>query len=162
MKSTLIRTALLTMLGLVLLGSTAGVAAEDMNQAIEAVRATYRTDRHTFVAEKLPLTAREAEAFWPLYREYRTKIEKLGDDLVKLVLEYADVYPDVPEDRAQRMLKQYTALERKMAGTRATYFKRAAKSISPVKALRWAQLENRMDLALRHQLAGLLPSVPTP
>jgi hypothetical protein len=98
--------------------------------------------------------------FWPLYHKYRAEMDKLGDCLVKLVLEYADVYPNMPEDRAKRVLKDYTSLEEKLASTRASWFKRAAKSIPAAKALRWAQLESRMDLGLRLQLAGIIPLVP--
>jgi len=136
-------------------------AAENLVDAAEMVRATYRTDRETFLKESMQLSESESAAFWPLYRSYRADMEKLGDGLLKLVLEYADVYPNVPEDRAQQLLRDYTALEEKLAQKRARYLKRAAKSLPASKVLRWAQLENRMDLGLRLQLAGTIPLVPT-
>ena len=58
------------------------------------------------------------------------------------------------------MLKEYSALEQKLASKRAWYLKRAAKILPAAKALRWAQLENRMDLGLRLQLASAFPLVP--
>ena len=63
----------------------------------------------------MQLTESESTGFWPLYRQYRAEQEKVGDGLVKLVLEYADLYPNVPEDRARLLLKDYTALEKKLA-----------------------------------------------
>ena len=140
--------------------SASAVAAENLTDAIEIVRATYQADRQAFLAETLQLTESESAAFWPLYRSYRAEMDKLGDGLVKLVLEYADVYPNVPEKRAQAMLKQYSALEQKLASKRAWYLKRAGKVLPAAKALRWAQLESRMDLGLRLQLAGVIPLVP--
>ena len=136
-------------------------AQDPIVDAIEVVRSVYQADRQAFVMDALQLNADETAAFMPLYEAYRRDIDNLGDDLVKLVLEYADYYPDVPADRAQRLLKQYTAIEKKLAGKRAWYFKRAGKLLPPAKALRWAQVENRMDLGLRLQLAGALPVVPT-
>lgn len=136
-------------------------AQQSATDAIEIVRSIYQADRQAFVMDALQLNVGETAAFMPLYEAYRRDIDTLGDDLVKLILEYADYYPDVPADRAQRLLKQYTALEKKLAGKRAWYLKRAGKLIPPAKALRWAQVENRMDLALRLQLAGALPVVPT-
>jgi hypothetical protein len=124
------------------------------------VRFTYRADRQALVGETLLLTATEAAAFWPLYRSYRADMDKFGDGLVKLILEYADLYPNVPEDRAHQLLKDYTALEEKLASKRAWYLKRAAKSLPAAKVLRWAQLENRMDLGLRLQLANAIPMMP--
>jgi hypothetical protein len=140
--------------------SASAGAADNLTDAIEVVRATYRADRQAFLAETLQLTETESAAFWPLYRSYRAEMDKLGDSLVKLALEYADVYPNVPEKRAQAMLKEYSALEQKLAGKRAWYLKRAAKILPAAKALRWAQLENRMDLGLRLQLASAVPLVP--
>ncbi len=136
-------------------------AAVSTADAIEVVRSTYKADRQAVVAAALQLTESESAAFWPLYRSYRADMDKIGDGLVKLVLEYADVYPDVPEKRAAAMLKEYTTLERKLVSKRASYLKRAGKVLPAAKALRWAQVENRMDLALRLQLAGTIPIVPT-
>lgn len=135
-------------------------AEQNLTDAIETVRGLYQADRRTAVAETLELTDAESAAFWPLYRQYRAESEKLGDALVKLVLEYADVYPDVPASRAAAMLKQYTTLEEKLVKTRATYVRKAGRVIPAAKALRWAQIENRLDLGLRLQLASVIPLVP--
>ena len=160
MKSnSVIKAILITFVAALVTSASAG-AAENLTDAVEIVRATYQADRQAFLAETLQLTESESTAFWPLYRTYRADLDKLGDGLVKLVLEYADVYPNVPEKRAQAMLKEYSALEQKLASKRAWYLKRAGKILPATKALRWAQLENRMDLGLRLQLAGIIPLVP--
>jgi len=86
------------------------VRSEDTTDAINLVRSIYKTDRQAFITEHMPLTATESANFWPLYREYRQDMEKLGDSLVKLVLEFADTYPDIPDKDAQRLLKDYMAL----------------------------------------------------
>jgi hypothetical protein len=135
-------------------------AAESLTDAIESVRSTYQADRRALLAETLQLTESEGAAFWPLYEAYRADMDKLGDGLVKLVLEYADLYPEVPEERARQLLKDYSRLEEKLVRTRSWYVKRASKALSAAKALRWAQLENRMDLILRLQLASQVPLVP--
>jgi hypothetical protein len=143
-----------------LLASFRAEAADNLVDTIELLRTTYKVDRQAVVAENLQLTESESPGFWPLYRSYRADMEKLGDSLLKLVLEYADVYPNVPEERARQLLKEYLAAEEKFVNKRAWYFKRAARSLPAAKALRWVQLENRMDLVLRLQLAGSVPLVP--
>jgi hypothetical protein len=134
--------------------------ADDVTDAIAAARSTYTVDRKVFLAEHLQLTETENTAFWPLYNQFRAEQEKVGDGLVKLVLEYADAYPNVPEERARQLLKDYTALEAKLASTRAHYLKKFAKLLPAAKTLRFAQLENRLDLALRLQLASAIPLAP--
>lgn len=161
MKSTLILKALVLAFAIALLPSTRSYAAENVVDEIELVRSIYKADRQTFLAESMRLTESESAAFWPLYRAYRADMDKLGDGLVKLVLEYADAYPNVSDERARRLLKEYTALEAKILKKRTWYLNRAGKTLPAAKVLRWAQLEHRMDLGLRLQLAGAVPLVPT-
>ncbi|HMO65506.1 MAG TPA: hypothetical protein PKE47_09860, partial [Verrucomicrobiota bacterium] len=117
-------------------------------------------DRRAIVAEAMQFTAEEAGAFWPLYHQYRTGMDTVGDGIRHLVLEYAGLYPDVPDDRAKAMLKELAALEKKHAATRAEYLKKFARVLPAAKALRFAQVENRLDLALRLELAASIPLVP--
>lgn len=136
------------------------VAQESLTDAIEVVRGVYQTDRQALLAEAMQFTEQESAAFWPLYRQYRAEREKLGDGLVKLVLEYADFYPEVPPDRARQLLKDYTALQRELADQRTRYLGKFGKILPPAKTLRFAQLEERMDLVLRLQLASAIPLLP--
>jgi len=76
------------------------------------------------------------------------------------VLEYADVYPEVPENRARRLFKNYTSLEKKLSAARARYYHKFGQILPPAKALRFVQLENRLDVALRLQLASVIPLTP--
>jgi len=147
-------------LAAVALGPACLLAAENISDMIKNDRSLYAGDRKAIVAEAMQLTDTESAAFWPLYSKYRVDQEKLGDALVKLVLEYRDVYPDVPEDRARQLLKDYTSLEKYLASQRASYLKKFAKVLPPSKALRFAQLENRLDLVLRAQLASTIPLSP--
>jgi len=138
-------------------------AAENVSDsdALALIRSTYVSDRQAFVAANMQLTDKENKTFWPLYREYRLAKESLGDELVKLVLEYADAYPNMPEDRSRELLKKLCNLEQKLAKERAIYLAKFGKVLPASKTLRFAQLENRMDIALRLQLAANVPLVPT-
>ena len=135
-------------------------AAQNVLDEIEVARSTLKADRKIIIAEGLQLTEAESAAFWPLYRQYRAEMDKCADGIVELVLEYADLYPNVPEDRAKKLLKDYTALEQKYASQRAWYLKKFTKVLPAVKAMRFAQLENRLDLAVRLRLASVIPLVP--
>lgn len=135
--------------------------APSVTREIEALRSVLQADRKVVIAESMLFTDTESAAFWPLYRAYRADMDKLGDAVVKLTLEYADAYPNVPEDRAQKLLKDYLALEKDMVSTRAKHLKKLAKALPTAKVLRFAQVENRLDLVLRLQMASAVPLVPT-
>lgn len=135
-------------------------AAQNVVDQIEVVRSALKADRKVVIAEGMQLTDQESSVFWPIYRQYRAEMDKVGDGRVELVLEYADLYPDVPEDHAKAMLKKLTALEAKAAAVRNQYLKKFGKVLPASKVLRFAQLENRLDLAVRMQIAAAVPLVP--
>ena len=146
---------------------TAGLAmvawqgnAQTVDNQIEVARGALKADRRATVAESMQFSQDEGKAFWPLYDQYRAEMEKQGDALLKLVKEYAQLYPNVPDERARAMLKEMGALEKNRLKTRNSYLKKIEKVISPAKTLRFAQVENRLDLALRLGIAANVPLVP--
>jgi hypothetical protein len=162
MKTTLFsRTALLLTAAASLLALPAQPTnAQTTTDEFEALRGVLKADRKVVIAEAMQFTAAESTAFWPRYRAYRAEMDKLGDRMVELVLEYADAYPNVAEDRAGKMLKNYLALEKDLVKVRAKYLKKMAKVLPKSKVLRLAQLENRLDLVLRLRMASVVPLVP--
>jgi Cu/Ag efflux protein CusF len=136
-----------------------GRAAAD-EDAIAVARSVIKADRQAVVTQALQLTEKESQGFWPLYHEYRSEMDKVADGLVSLVKDYAKCYPDVPEDRAKQMLRDLTGLEKKQLATREKYLKKFGKVLPGPKNLRFAQVENRLDLALRLELASEIPLVP--
>jgi hypothetical protein len=113
--------------------------AENIANAIEIVRATHTADRQVFLAETLQPTESEGAAFLPLDRPSRADKDKLSDSLVNLVLEYADIAPNLPETRAGEVLKEHSALERNSASKRVWWLKWAGKVIPATRVLRWTQ-----------------------
>jgi hypothetical protein len=144
-----------------LLGWQHAYAATPAEQdPIAVARSVLKSDRRAVVTEALQLTQAEAGKFWPLYDQYRAEMDPVGDGLLKVVREYAKYYPEVPDDRAQELLKNLVALEKKQVATRETFLKKFGKVLPAAKTLRFAQVENRMDLLLRLQLAAAVPLVP--
>jgi hypothetical protein len=146
---------------------TAGMAvfvgkgnAQTPEADIQAARSELKVDRKAVVAEAIQLTEQEGKAFWPLYQQYRAEVDKLGDSLLTLIKDYAQLYPNVPDDKARVMLNQLCDLEKQLAETRTSSLKKIQEVISPAKTLRFAQVENRFDLLLRNGMASAVPLVP--
>lgn len=128
---------------------------------IEVLRADLKADRNAVIAQEMILTEQESRAFWPIYREYRNASGKVTDRLVELVLEYADLYPNVPEAKAHDMLNQYTKVEAELLGVKRKYLKKMGKTLPASKLFRFAQLENRFELGTRLAVAAWLPMLST-
>ena len=137
-------------------------SAQSDQDLIEVARSVVSADRKAVVIAAMELTDSEATNFWPLYREYRAAMDKIIDERVKLVGDYAKVYPDVPEAQAKELLATYTSLEQKQVETRNVYLKKIARVLPAAKALRFAQVETRLDLLVHLNLAARVPLTPLP
>jgi len=136
------------------------VSAQTDQDLIEVARSVIKADRQAVVVKTMELTEPEGKSFWPLYHEYRFEMDKVDDELMKLVLEYAKLYPNVPEGRAKQLLKEYTSLQQKQVDKRTDYLRKFSKVLPAAKALRFAQLETRLDLVVQLNLAARVPLVP--
>ena len=152
-------TAIVLSIGLWLAGPTP-TQAHTPRDEIETLRADLKADRKALIAQNMDLTKAESEAFWPLYRSYRAEVDKVTDRIVKLVLEYADLYPNLPEKRAREMLNEYTKVETELGKIKRKYLKRFGKALPASKVFRFAQLDNRYDLGTRVGLAAAVPILP--
>lgn len=146
---------------------TAGMAApvwkgnaQTVDDQIQVARSSLKADRKATVAKAMHFTEDEGKAFWPLYEQYRAEMDKSADALLKLVKEYAQLYPDVPDDRAKGMLKELGDLEKQRVETRNSHLEKMEEVLSPAKTLRLAQVESRLDLALQIGIAAQIPLVP--
>jgi len=121
------------------------------------LRSDLKADRTALIAERLTLSREESDKFWPLYRSYRAEVDKINDETVKLVLEYADLYPDVPEHKASEMLDRYLKIEANLLKVKGKYLKKMQKVLPATKVFHFAQLDNRLDLGVRVGLASSIP-----
>ncbi len=133
---------------------------QNIQDAIEVARGVVQADRQAVVAAAIPFTEDESKAFWPLYHQYRADMDEVGRRLSQLVLQYASLYPDVPADRAKSMLAELVRLEKKLVSTRASHLRKIGRVLPASATLRFAQVEARLDLALRLELAANIPLVP--
>jgi len=134
--------------------------AQSDSEMLEAARSTLRKDHRAAVEEAMQLTEAEAKAFWPLYDAYRAEMDKIGTQVKDLVIKYSAAYPDITTVDAKDGLKQILALEKKTAETRAKHFLKIGKALPPVKALRFAQVDMRLDVTNRLAIAAQVPLVP--
>ena len=116
-----------------------------------------QTDRRGVYAEYLKLTDAESKAFWPIYDEYEAQGKKLADRYVALVNDFAAKYDTMTDAEAADILKQRIALERTRLDLRVKYTEKVAKVLPGKKALRYAQLESRIENLTQRNIYSLIP-----
>jgi len=134
-----------------------GAVAEQAS--IDALVSSIRANRKAMVAANLDLTDGEATAFWPLYDKYQKEIGTVGDRFLAVIDEYSKAFPNVPDDRAVKLMEDYLATEADRVSVRRTYLPEFAKVLPGRKVARLYQIENKMDAVIRYELASTIPVV---
>jgi len=115
--------------------------------------------REEVIRQNLNLTPQEAEEFWPLYKTFRAQLGPIKKDLINLVVEYAELYPDVSDAQANSLFDRLLKLRDQEAKLKSKYLKRFRKSLSAKQAIRYAQLERKLDAAIEFDAALGIPLV---
>jgi hypothetical protein len=131
---------------------SAGLASDE-----QVILRQIMADKKAVYAKNLGMTASESEAFWPIYDEYEAKVKKVNDRFLANLNTFAEKYATLSEDDAAAVLKEKMAIEKERAALKQTYTKKVAKVLPPKKALRYAQLETRIDNMIQRDVYSLIP-----
>jgi hypothetical protein len=142
------------------LAETASAQTVDQWTALQQVQADLKADRQAVVAANLPLSDGESKVFWPVYKEYRGEVEKIGDRVAKLIAAYAANFQSMTDAKADAFFTEWQAIERDKVTTREKYIPKFRSVLPPQKAARFFQIENKVDAIINVALASEIPLVP--
>jgi hypothetical protein len=118
------------------------------------------TDKRALYAQGMQLTDEESRAFWPVYDAYEAKLKKIDDRFIQLVNDYAARYSTMTDADAQQMLAAKMKLDRQRMDLAQACTKQVSRAVPAIKALRYAQIESRIDNELQRQVMQLIPIAP--
>jgi hypothetical protein len=126
---------------------------------IDLLRSDIKRERTDIINRVMEFSADDAAAFWPLFKEYQTKMDAIGDENVAFIKEYAGVYWSLTNPQAKSIGERWFELRLREHKLRQEYFEKFAGALSPVQALKIMQLDHRLDLVIDMQIANELPMV---
>src|SRR5262245_48074682 len=130
---------------------------EDLTSDIALTRASIQLRRQAIVTSVMDLTPAESQAFWPLYREYRVEMAKVGDRTSKLLVDYAGQYDTLTDDQAKKIMKEWLSIENAKTSVKSKYVSRFQKILPARKVMRFFQADNKLDAVVNAQLASVVP-----
>lgn len=116
-----------------------------------------QTDRRAVYAQNLELTEQESKAFWPIYDEFESASKKITDARLELLNQYAEKYDALTDADARQMLGRRMELDKQAFTLRQKYAKKVQQALPSVKALRYVQLQDRIDNLLAGNMYSLIP-----
>jgi hypothetical protein len=130
-------------------------ASDNMQIVVEKIRA----DKKLLVAENMQLTENEANAFWPVYKQYQDELFLLRSRAANLIKSYSDAYAAMTNERAKKLMDEYMTIESLGLKLRQSYLPKFRKVLPEVKVFRYYQIENKIAAALMYELATQIPLV---
>lgn len=125
----------------------------------ELLRSDIRTQKVAILTELMGFTEAEDSAFWPIYREYESEMAKLGDERLAMIADYAANYSTLTDPVAEKLAATALDLESRRQATKAKYYERIKKALTPKTALRFLQVEHQLVLLTDLQISASLPIV---
>jgi len=135
------------------------VDAGNLRAFIELVRSDIRTEKTLIIAQNIQFTDDEAVEFWALHSDYDNELNKLLDERLQLLNQFAGTYKDMTDKQAADLAGKVFNWEEKRTKLKRTWFKKFSKVVPAKKAARFFQIENQLNAALDLRLAASLPLI---
>lgn len=113
--------------------------------------------RNTALAFNMSFTEAEKAAFWPLYRKYRDAMSNVATRQLDVIVDYANHYENMTEDKAQELLDRSLIYEEQAIKVKQLYVDKFRRVLPNTKVTRLMQIESRMDTAIKMRLAEGIP-----
>ena len=139
------------------IGLATPVSAQTEQGLIELLRSQIKTDRQAIVAENMNLSETQSEKFWPLYKEYMSRRDSLIDRRVAILTDFRDNRMGMTAQQARQILTDALKLEADIVSLKRQYVRDFQKVLGPRAALRFFQIQNKLDAIINVELASVVP-----
>jgi hypothetical protein len=123
--------------------------------------AAAKAERKALVGENMQLTDGEAKAFWPLYDQYETKMDKVDKRHAAEIRAYAKSYQNFSDADAKAKLDEVMAVAQQRLDVQKEYIPKFRAVLSQTKTTRFFQIDNKIHALIQCQIAQLVPLVGT-
>jgi hypothetical protein len=131
----------------------------DFAPAIAELRQEAGQDRRDIVKANMLLTETESARFWPLYDEYRTERQKIGDRRVRLVTDSLAQKNSMTEDNARALANEDFAILKDTSELKTKWYKKMTKELSERTVARFFHIDEKLDAAADIALAANIPLI---
>jgi DNA anti-recombination protein RmuC len=126
---------------------------------VELLRADVNAKKTAIYTEIMQLNDDQAAKFWPIYREYDANLQKLNDQKLAGIQDYAKNYENMTDEKADELAKLALELENKRNELKKTYYEKFREQLGGIVAARFLQVENQLLMVIDLQIASSLPIV---
>ena len=128
-------------------------AAAPPAQTADSVRQAIKTNKRAVVEKNMQLTPEEAKKFWPIYDAYQKELDKITTKQTRAVLDYISSESSMTDANAKRIAREVMAADGEEQKLRERTARKVLEVLPPKKAVRFVQIENKIRLIQRYDIA---------
>jgi len=160
MRASLTLCALFAVLSVLTSAQTAADTAKPLSDSdIQLLRSDVQAGKNEIITATMQFTDPESTAFWPVYRDFARDQQKIGDERLKLIKDYAANYDTMDDNKAKDMVQRMINFEDKTLNLREDYWPKFMKALGAKRAAKFYQVDNRLSLLVNLQLTSAIPLI---
>jgi len=113
--------------------------------------------KRAVVASMLQLTDAEAKKFWPVYDAYQRKLDVVNRQYSRAIEDVVMSGRPISDAYAKNLAKDLTEVEDADTRARKSMYASVVKALPGRKAIRYLQLENKLQAAYHYEVARSVP-----
>ena len=133
--------------------------AQSNAEEIALMQSVYGMQKKDLIAKHMKLEAGQADLFWQMYDEYEVARKELGLKRVKNIEMYAEKYENLTTEDANALIKASMEVQKGFISLWEKTYKNMSKSISPVTAAQFIQVEMFFENMVRQELSMDIPLI---
>ena len=135
--------------------------AQTIDDYIEIAREVLNTEKKAAVSEAMQLNDAVSAPFWELYNEYNFEVNKVQNERIALIKDFANNYENLSDEKADELWTGVLSYQQQLLQLKKAYYKKFKKIISPGNAARYFQIENKIEALINANLANEIPLIET-
>ena len=132
---------------------------EELNtrEYIILLRKNVNAEKAKLLGSVMQLDAEDAAKFWPIYRDYEAELNKLNDQRVANMREYARTYAEMSDAKADELIQNAMAYQKQRDELLARYYARVKEQLGAITAARFVQIEYQLLALIDLKVDSSLP-----
>ena len=149
------------MLALPSLAAPAAEVDDNIYNYLQLLRSDVNSAKVEIINGIMKLSAEDAKKFWPIYREYENELGKQSINRAEFITEFVQSHKDGTFDnaKAKDMARRWFKAQRARLELLEKYHGRIEKSLSPIQAAQFLQIENQITIFIDMTIAAEMPQV---
>src|SRR5271169_694501 len=152
----MVMAAMVAMLGAV------AVAQENPPSQKQLDIAAISAQRKAVVGANMKLTPEEAKAFWPLYNQYESAMDKVDKRHAQEIKDYAKNYQNLTDAQANQKLDAVLQVNQDRVDVQKEYVPKFRAALPGITVTRFFQVDNKLHALVQCQIAQLVPLASKP